>query len=71
MRDERVMIELKEFTLFRCCPYCGDTDLQFDRGDYHLRMSCSNMDCDETLQVLLFEEFRGRYPNDFERMIRQ
>lgn len=47
------------------CPVCRDDrgTLIYDDGDYHARLYC--LRCDFDLDLLLFDEYRIRYPESF------
>ena len=66
----RFIIEESEISRFKFCPYCGKDFISVYLGDYMGMVQCFMCD-EEDLDFLILEEFRDRYPANFEKLIQR
>lgn len=65
----RYIVDSKDINKFTFCPYCGSRSISVYDGDYNGQTEC--LDCDEELEFTILEEFRDRYPKQFDKSIRK
>lgn len=65
----RYIVEDKDVKKFKFCPYCGSETISVYDGDYNGQTEC--LECDEEMEFTILEEFRNRYPKNFEKSMRQ
>ena len=59
----RFIVEANDVMKFKYCPYCGSDTISVYDGDYGGQTEC--LECDEELPFTILEEFRDRFPVQF------
>jgi hypothetical protein len=67
----RYIINSSDINKFNFCPFCGSNTVLIFRGDYMGYSNCLNLDCEDEIEFIILEEFRDRYPNEFNRLIKK